>query len=510
VHGVHHTQLSVIAALLNRGCSLDEAVDTLLEQTRTAVAGEPAAAGWDWEKEELELRRMGASWVNKHPELAHVLPDDLREAFERKLDAGEEPLIVYATHIGWHVRPRPPGRAPKVKVDTDTTDRGAAGDAPGCRGIIEAQPFVRFDPAMLPAREWLYGGHYQSGIITATVGPGGGGKSSLNLVELIAICTGRDLLGEQPHVRCRAWYHNAEDSRNEIYRRIAAVCQHYALDQAELEGWLFVTSGIEMPIKIATARMGSVAIDPRTAAAVIRTIADNEIGITSFDPLVATHRAVENVTGDMDQVVREFARIANATDCSIEIVHHTRKPAHGQEELSVVDSRGAGAIIDAVRSARVLNTMSKSDAEKANIDEVDRRLHFRIDKGKANQSPPTAARWHKFVSVELPNGDDVGVATHWTYPGQGSPMAAEANKDADNVFLQLLVRLTMQGRKVSSSPGANYAPNVFSKEREAKAAKIGKSALGDAMRRLFDEGRIQVEHDGAGSHRSSRIVVAIP
>jgi hypothetical protein len=112
--------------------------------------------------------------------------------------------------------------------------------------------------------------------------------------------------------------------------------------------------------------------------------------------------------------------------------------------------------------------------------------------------------------VELPNGDDVGVATEWLFPGQGSALAEEANKTADAVFMQLLVRLTMQGRKVSSSPGANYAPNAFAKEREAKAAKIGKGALGDAMRRLFDEGRIQVEHDGAGSHRSSRIVVAIP
>ena len=73
-----------------------------------------------------------------------------------------------------------------------------------------------------------------------------------------------------------------------------------------------------------------VAIDGPTAEAIIRTISDNEIGIASFDPLVAHHRTTENVTGDMDQVVREFARIASATDCSIEIVHHTRKPAPGK------------------------------------------------------------------------------------------------------------------------------------------------------------------------------------
>ena len=91
-------------------------------------------------------------------------------------------------------------------------------------------------------------------------------------------------------------------------------------------------------------------------------------------------------------VIREFARIANVTECAVEIVHHTRKPAPGQEELGVLDSRGAGAIINAVRSARVLNTMSKAEADKVGVDEVDRRLYFRIDRGKANMAPPAAAQ----------------------------------------------------------------------------------------------------------------------
>ena len=334
---------------------------------------------------------------------------------------------------------------------------------------------------------------------------------SLNLVELIAMCTALPLLDEQPLLRCRAWYHNAEDSRDEIYRRIAAVCQHYAIDQSELVGWLFVTSGLEMPIKIAALRNGTVTIDGPTAEAIIRTISDNEIGIASFDPLVAHHRTTENVTGDMDQVVREFARIASATDCSIEIVHHTRKPAPGQEELSVIDSRGAGAIIDAVRSARVLNTMSKTEADNAGIDDVDRRLHFRIDKGKANMAPPTAAKWHKFIGVELPNSDNVGVATPWDFPGQGvsSPQMAEAERAAEHVFLSLLMRFTLEGRNVSHSAGTNYAPPLFVKEPEAKVAKLSKRALEDAMRRLFVAKRIKVEQRETRGGRKANALVMV-
>ena len=245
-------------------------------------------------------------------------------------------------------------------------------------------------------------------MLTATIGTGGGGKSSLSLVELIAMCTIRNLLGEQPLERCKAWYHNAEESLDEIYRRIAAICQHYKIEQSELVGWLFVTSGIEMPIKIATTKRGKLVIEEIAARAIIRAIADNEIGVVCFDPLIAHHTGTENVTGDMDQVCREFARIANVTNCSTDLVHHTRKPAPGQEELSVTDSRGAGAVKDAVRSMRVLNTMTKTEADRLGIDDVDRRLHFRVDNGKANMTPPSAANWYRFISVDIPNGDNVG------------------------------------------------------------------------------------------------------
>ena len=292
-------------------------------------------------------------------------------------------------------------------------DRAGAASSKPDKVAIEATPFKRFDPSKLPAREWLYGGHYQRGIITATVGPGGSGKSSADLVELIAMCTGRNLLGEQPLIRCRAWYHNAEDGTEEIYRRIAAVCQHYSIDQAELEGWLFVTSGITMPIRIATARTGRAVIEAATASAIIQTIATNEIGVVSFDPLVATHGATENATGEMDMVIREFARIANVTDCAVEIVHHTRKPAPGQEELGVMDSRGAVAIINAVRSARVLNTMSKAEADKAGVDRwiggyisalIGARRTWRLRRPRAGTSSRASSSLTATVLAWLPRG----------------------------------------------------------------------------------------------------------
>ena len=70
------------------------------------------------------------------------------------------------------------------------------------------------------------------------------------MVEAVALATCRNLLGEQPEERCRVWLHNGEDSIEELYRRIVAICEYYEIPQQELEGWLFVTSGTEMGLKI--------------------------------------------------------------------------------------------------------------------------------------------------------------------------------------------------------------------------------------------------------------------
>jgi hypothetical protein len=524
--GINDTHTEAMKLLLNQGMSLDLATDTVLEATRRRAVTDPEMQTWDWDVERQRIAYNGARWLIKNPDMFQLLPDNMRAAAESAAIRGLRPSVMWAKN-----RPNGGKRGGKIyivcrgaeKAGGRRTRTGSGGiidsgashmgsgdsdapwNAPEMGGRIEAMPFRPFDPAMLPAREWLYGGHYQRGIITATVGPGGGGKSSLNLVELIAMCTARPLLGEQPLVRCRAWYHNAEDGMEEIYRRIAAVCQHYSIPQEELTDWLFVTSGIEMPIKLAATLGSRLTIDKLTSDAITRTIVNNEVGVASFDPLVAHHAAVENATGDMDQVIREFARIANVTECAVEIVHHTRKPAAGQEELSVIDSRGAGAIINAVRSARVLNTMSKAEAEAASIDDVDRRLHFRIDNGKANMAPPVAARWYKFEGVELPNSDNVGVATFWPFPGQASALG----ETAEAVFMTILVRMTFEGRPVSERPGPNYAPSVFSKEREAKDAKVGKTALTEAMRRLFYNKRIRVDRERKKGGRDVHVIVMV-
>ena len=140
-----------------------------------------------------------------------------------------------------------------------------------------------------------------------------------------------------------------------------------------------------------------------------------------IDPFVSCHRMPENDNGAIEAIVKAWARIADATGCAIELVHHVRKPGGGASaEFTVDDARGASALISAVRSARVLNVMSKEEATAAGIAEGQRRAYFRVGTGKSNLTPPMEkAEWFKFVSVPLNNGaadepgDSVGVVTSW-------------------------------------------------------------------------------------------------
>ncbi len=217
-----------------------------------------------------------------------------------------------------------------------------------------------------------------------------------------------------PAEQTKVWIWNGEDPAEEIERRIAAICQFYEIDARSVEGRLFLNSGRVDPIKLAAIVRGAVALDDALMGDLIATIRENEIGLATFDPFISTHAVPESDNTNIDAVVKRFGHIADETGAAIELVHHVRKPGTGQSETTIDDARGASALVNAVRSARVLNRMSGSQAEELKIKEP--RSYFRADTGKANLAPPEVATWHQIVGVDLPNGDAVAVVTAWKYP----------------------------------------------------------------------------------------------
>src|SRR5690606_31042440 len=152
--------------------------------------------------------------------------------------------------------------------------------------------------------------------------------------------------------------------------------------------------------KIAQGRGAGIAFDTALIDQITTELVEHDVGLLVVDPFISSHAVGENDNSLVDAVAKQWAAIADRANCAVEIVHHVRKPAQGQDELTVDDARGAGALVNAARSARVLNRMTSKQAEQAGVD--DRRLFFRTDTGKANLAPPETATWFRLVSVTLP------------------------------------------------------------------------------------------------------------
>jgi hypothetical protein len=91
---------------------------------------------------------------------------------------------------------------------------------------ISATPFTWIDPTQIPKRQWLYKPHYIRQFASLTVSTGGMGKSTLVIVETLAMVTGKPLLGVPPSQLLRVWYWNGEDPMDELQRRFAAAAKH--------------------------------------------------------------------------------------------------------------------------------------------------------------------------------------------------------------------------------------------------------------------------------------------
>ncbi|RUW47671.1 hypothetical protein EOA32_28105 [Mesorhizobium sp. M1A.F.Ca.ET.072.01.1.1] len=290
----------------------------------------------------------------------------------------------------------------------------------------------------IPRLDRLYGHHYVRGFVSATAGPGGIGKSSLSQAEVVMMLANRGMIQDQRiyHRPLNVLYINLEDDLHQIWRHFLATVSHYNFDPKELEGKLFVHSGQDYPIKIAELKKHDVRVWSELVDELIQFALANKIDVIILDPFVSLHNVNENDNGQIDAVVKELGRLASKGKCAVEVIHHSRKT--NGEGQSVETIRGARAFTDAVRMARVIDTMNETEADNFGLigfDEHGRekpsyRRYIYERPAKQNLAPPADKRcWYFLESVAVGNAgkeqdlepsDWVGVPTPWTPPKGGS------------------------------------------------------------------------------------------
>lgn len=311
---------------------------------------------------------------------------------------------------------------------------------------ITPTPFQWADPSAIKPREWLYGDHLIRKFVSLTVSPGGLGKSSLALVEGMSMTSGRALLADsEVHAPepLRVWYWNGEDPQEETQRRVVAAAKHYGLKPDDFASRLFTDSGREQAITLGQIARGEIDLDEDLFLSIEASMLANAIDVLILDPFVSAHRLGENDNNAIDAVIKRLGKLADRTNAAVEIVHHVRKPSKSDEETDVNDARGASALLGGVRSARVLNVMSKDIAQKAHIPDDLRLRHFSVTNGKANMTAKSSTgRWRFLESVCLDNAqghlkaDNVGVVTYYELPAEVQD-ASDLSKAEDAMRLIL-------------------------------------------------------------------------
>jgi hypothetical protein len=289
-----------------------------------------------------------------------------------------------------------------------------------------------FDEASIEPRKWIYAHHYLRSFVSVLASAGGIGKTSLQIVEALAIVTGRPLLGEEVKERTNVWIVNLEDPLEEIQRRVLSAMRHYGIKPAEVEGRLFVNAGRDFSLKFGIQTRDGVLPNTKLVEYLCRKIPEKQIGCVFIDPFVGAHNINENDNMAVNAIVAEIRRVADETKSAIGLVHHIRK---GNGEDASIDSvRGAGSLIGAARAARVINRMSPDDAAKLGIDETEARSIFRVDDGKANLAPPAAAAvYRKMEGVKIDNGEWIGVCIPYTLPDAFDGISAKDAKAAQRI-----------------------------------------------------------------------------
>lgn len=293
------------------------------------------------------------------------------------------------------------------------------------------------DPAAIPPREWLYGTRLIRRFVSVLAAPGGAGKSALALGQAVALATGRPILGEPVHHAAPAWVLDLEDPPDELDRRLAACLRLHGLPDEAVRGRLFLHSGRQRRVTIATLADGtSIAFPDRDAIA--EAACAQGIGLIVVDPFVKSHALDENSNPHMDAAATAWAEIAERARAAVLLVHHVRKL--GGATADVEAARGAKALTDAARSAAVLSAMTAEEAGRLGVAPDQRRRLVRLDDAKSNMAPlAEQARWFRLVGIRLgngtadyPAGDAVAAAAPWQPPSPFTDLtAADANRALD-------------------------------------------------------------------------------
>jgi RecA-family ATPase len=390
-----------------------------------------------------------------------------------------------------------------------------------------------------PHRQWLYGVDLLRGDLSLLVSPGAVGKTSLALGMAASVAIGKPLLGEKiwGSGPLKSLYINAEDSGIEMRRRALAFCQQHTITQQELDR-LYIAGTDDLRVRglsfLSPAGQNSSVLDQAGLAHLDSLLASLLPDLVVIDPLIALCGGGNvNDNAAMALVMREIKRLAIKYNCSILIVHHTRK---GGDPGSAEAISGASAIKDLARCARMPVTMTTAEQTTFGVLPSERPQHFKLVDAKSNLSLHSDEAWYKLQSQELPNaepptyphGDRVQAVVRAQLRHRDSASVTADDQKIEAAILELVDRgKEIDGQFYPYSPSPAGANNERALMPDATAAVANATAprhwapgdleavIKTAISKMQADGRLVVEDMGdlmpkPGRFRRARGLKAVP
>src|SRR5262249_3925734 len=121
---------------------------------------------------------------------------------------------------------------------------------------------------------------------------------------------------------------NAEDDIDEMRRRLVAAARVMGVAQEQLEGRIFLAENPESIVIAKTDFRTKTVTRTPLLEQMIKTINDNDIGVTFVDPFAETFEGDENSNSEVKWAGILWREVARRTNSAMMLVHHTRKYAH--------------------------------------------------------------------------------------------------------------------------------------------------------------------------------------
>ena len=374
------------------------------------------------------------------------------------------------------------------------------------KDVLPFKAFKELDVDELPYPEFIYSDFYARGYTSVTLASPKLGKSLFAIAEAFDMATGLGLLTGYQTEKRRVLVYNAEDDQSILDARITALCIKYQVSQKTLEGYLWLTSGVDWNnFFLIEGEEGKIRED--VFEGLQEFIEENDIDCVIFDPLQDLSDSGEDNTV-FRRLGRRLRKLASETNkkkggVSIHLIHHTRKlPTTGFTGDLLDSGRGGSSLRGTARFNRVLISMSEQEGKNASVD--NHRHYFRIADSESNLAPPSSSinRWFRKDSVQLPKFS-VGAVETWKYPDPFDDVQV-----ADVGKLQGLLR-GMSDYPNADVRSSNWIGNIVAEVFEKDLEKISDKGMVKRMIKTWIENDVlRVEkHKDKRSGREIRVVV---